>query len=74
MGGVLVKTRFPKRQGSRVSRRPLDRQAQRTSEPGAAEVLEYFVLDWREYNLPVYPIAVLSYRRVAQPSRTSRLT
>ena len=25
-------------------------------------MLEYFVLDWREFDLPVYPIAVLSHR------------
>ncbi len=28
-------------------------------------MLEYFLLDWREFDLPVYPIAVLSHRRPA---------
>jgi hypothetical protein len=26
-------------------------------------MLEYFILDWREYDLPLYPIAVLSSPR-----------
>jgi hypothetical protein len=26
-------------------------------------MLEYWLLDWREYNLPVYPIAVLSHNQ-----------
>ncbi len=28
-------------------------------------MLEYCLLDWREYNLPVYPIAVLSHNQAA---------
>ncbi len=28
----------------------------------ARRMLEYFVLDWRQFNLPVYPIAVFSHR------------
>lgn len=31
-------------------------------------MLEYFVLDWREFDLPVYPIAVLSHREIDQAS------
>ncbi len=29
----------------------------------ARRMLEYWLLDWREYDLPVYPIAVLSHKR-----------
>jgi hypothetical protein len=28
-------------------------------------MLEYWLLDWRNYDLPVYPIAVLSYKQLA---------
>jgi hypothetical protein len=31
-------------------------------------MLEYFMLDWREYDLPVYPVAVLSHRQVLAAS------
>jgi hypothetical protein len=36
----------------------------------ARRTLEYFVLDWREFDLAVYPIAVLSHR---EADRTARL-
>ena len=31
-------------------------------------MLEYFVLDWREFKLPVYPIAVLSHKEFDEAS------
>jgi len=31
-------------------------------------MLEYFILDWREFNLPVYPIAILSHKEVDRES------
>ena len=42
----------------------LEHQAQPDSDLGR-RMLEYFMLDWREYDLPVYPIAVLSHKRVS---------
>ena len=41
----------------------LEHQAQADSNLGR-RMLEYFLIDWREYQLPVYPIAVLSHKHV----------
>ena len=63
-GDLLVKTRFRgKPTGFLIH---LEHQAQHDTDL-ARRMLEYFMLDWREYDLPVYPIAVLSYRRAAAP-------
>jgi hypothetical protein len=58
-GDLLVKTRFRgKSTGFLIH---LEHQAQPDSDL-ARRMLEYWLLDWRDYGLPVYPIAVLSYR------------
>jgi hypothetical protein len=62
-GDLLVKTRFRGEEAGFLIH--LEHQAQRDSDLGR-RMLEYFMLDWREYDLPVYPIAVLSYRRVGK--------
>jgi hypothetical protein len=58
-GDLLVKTRFRgQRAGFLIH---LEHQAQR--DPSLPRrMLEYFTLDWIEYDLPVYPIAVLTGR------------
>ena len=58
-GDLLVKTRFRgERAGFLIH---LEHQAQPdTNLP--RRMLEYFTLDWIEYDLPVYPIAVLTGR------------
>ena len=61
-GDLLIKTRFRSEAAGFLIH--LEHQAQRDSDL-ARRMLEYFILDWREYDLPVYPIAVVSYRRVA---------
>jgi hypothetical protein len=68
-GDLLVKTRFRgKRAGFLIH---LEHQAQR--DPSLRRrMLEYFTLDWIEYDLPVYPIAVLTGRGTA-PVRLSPL-
>ncbi len=66
-GDLLIKTRFRgKTTGFLIH---LEHQAQRASDLNW-RMLEYFVLDRREYMLPVYPIAVLSY---ADPHRENRV-
>jgi hypothetical protein len=64
-GDLLVKTRFRGEETGFLIH--LEHQAQRDTDLGR-RMLEYFMLDWREYDLPVYPIAVLSHRRVAEPA------
>jgi len=61
-GDLLVKTRFRgERAGFLIH---LEHQAQPdTNLP--RRMLEYFTLDWIEYDLPVYPIAVLTGRGTA---------
>jgi hypothetical protein len=59
-GDLLVKTRFQgKSTGFLIH---LEHQAQPYSDL-ARRMLEYWLLDWRDYSLPVYPIAVLSHRQ-----------
>ena len=59
-GDLLVKTRFRKQPAGVLIH--LEHQAQPDSNL-ARRMLEYFLLDWQEYNMPVYPIAVLSYKQ-----------
>ncbi len=56
-GDLLVKTRFRGRPAGFLIH--LEHQAQPDADLNR-RMLEYFILDWREYDLPVYPIAVLS--------------
>jgi hypothetical protein len=57
-GDLLIKTQF---RGEAVGFLiHLEHQAQRDSDL-AMRMLEYVMLDWREYRLPVYPIAVLTH-------------
>jgi hypothetical protein len=60
-GDLLVKTRFRGEAAGFLIH--LEHQAQPDSDLGR-RMLEYFMLDWREYDLPVYPIAVLSHKPV----------
>ncbi len=57
-GDLLVKTRFRGRMAGFLIH--LEHQAQRAADL-PWRMLEYFVIDRRDYKLPVYPIAVLSY-------------
>jgi predicted transposase/invertase (TIGR01784 family) len=61
-GDLLIKTRFQGEAAGFLIH--LEHQAQHESDL-ARRMLEYFILDWREYDLPVYPIAVVSYRHVS---------
>jgi len=56
-GDLLVKTRFRGQSAGFLIH--LEHQAQPDTDL-QRRMLEYFILDWREYDLPVYPIAVLS--------------
>jgi len=56
-GDLLVKTRFRGQPAGFLIH--LEHQAQPDADL-QRRMLEYFILDWREYDLPVYPIAVLS--------------
>jgi len=58
-GDLLVKTRFQNQSAGFLIH--LEHQAQPDRNLGR-RMLEYFVLDWRECDLPVYPIAVLSHK------------
>ena len=58
-GDLLIKTQFRGEAAGFLIH--LEHQAQRDSDL-AMRMLEYFMLDWREYRLPVYPIAVLTYQ------------
>ena len=57
-GDLLIKTRFRGEAAGFLIH--LEHQAQRDADL-AMRMLEYFMLDWRAYRLPVYPIAVLTY-------------
>jgi hypothetical protein len=59
-GDLLVKTRFRGQPAGFLIH--LEHQAQPDADL-KRRMLEYFILDWREYDLPVYPIAVLSSPR-----------
>jgi len=58
-GDLLVKTRF--KGGAAGFLIHLEHQAQPDPNLGR-RMLEYFMLDWRDFDIPVYPIAVLSHR------------
>jgi hypothetical protein len=58
-GDLLVKTRFRGEKAGFLIH--LEHQAQHDRDL-ARRMLEYFILDWRHYDLPVYPIAVLSHK------------
>jgi len=58
-GDLLIKTRFRGAHAAFLIHLEHEAQAYRDL---ARRMLEYFVLDWREFNLPVYPIAVLSHK------------
>ena len=58
-GDLLIKTRFRGEDAAFLIHLEHEAQAHRDL---ARRMLEYFVLDWREFNLPVYPIAVLSHK------------
>ncbi|MGA2263283.1 MAG: DUF4351 domain-containing protein [Acidobacteriota bacterium] len=58
-GDLLVKTRFHGQTAGFLIH--LEHQAQPDCDLGR-RMLEYFMLDWRAYDLPVYPIAVLSHK------------
>jgi hypothetical protein len=60
-GDLLVKTRFRNQPAGFLIH--IEHQSQPDSNL-AQRMLEYFLLDWREYRIPVYPIAVLSYKQV----------
>jgi len=59
-GDILVKTRF--RGESAAFLIHLEHQAQPDSDL-ARRMLGYWLMDWGNFNLPVYPIAVLSHRQ-----------
>ena len=66
-GDLLVKTRF--RGDAAGFLIHLEHQAQ--PDPDLARrMLEYFMLDWRDFDIPVYPIAVLSHSEPLQISPT----
>ena len=56
-GDLLIKTRFKGEDAGFLIH--LEHQVQFDSDLGR-RMLEYFVLDWSDFKLPVYPIAVLS--------------
>jgi predicted transposase/invertase (TIGR01784 family) len=58
-GDLLIKTRFREQPAGFLIH--LEHQAQKDSNL-ARRMLEYFLLDWQEYNMPVYPIAVVSHK------------
>ena len=60
-GDLLIKTRFREEDACFLIHLEHEAQAHRDL---ARRMLEYFVLDWREFNLPIYPIAVLSHRQI----------
>jgi hypothetical protein len=59
-GDLLVKTRFREQPAGFLIH--IEHQAQPDSNL-ARRMLEYFLLDWQEYKIPVYPIAVLSHKQ-----------
>jgi predicted transposase YdaD len=62
-GDLLIKTRFRGEAAAFLIH--LEHQAQ--PDPGLGRrMLEYFMLDWRDFELPVYPIAVLSHKEPPQ--------
>ena len=71
-GDLLIKTRFRGEDAAFLIHLEHEGQAHRDL---ARRMLEYFILDWRDYGLPVYPIAVLSHRKLDPGSmRPLRMT
>ena len=68
-GDLLIKTRFRGKNAGFLIH--LEHQAQPDRDL-ARRMLEYFILDWRDFNLPVYPIAVLTHSG-RSPCRTAPL-
>ena len=62
-GDLLVKTHFREQPAGFLIH--IEHQAQPDSNL-ARRMLEYFLLDWQEYKIPVYPIAVLSHKQAAK--------
>jgi hypothetical protein len=61
-GDLLIKTRFQGQAAGFLIH--LEHQAQPDMDL-RRRMLEYFMLDWRAFDLPVYPIAVLSHKEAA---------
>jgi len=57
-GDLLIKTRFRGEAAAFLIHLEHEAQARRDF---AKRMLEYLALDWRDFGLPVYPIAVLSH-------------
>jgi hypothetical protein len=57
-GDLLIKTKFRGEDAAFLIH--LEHEAQARSDL-ALRMLEYFLLDWRDFDLPVYPVAVLSH-------------
>jgi hypothetical protein len=71
-GDLLIKTRFRGQDAAFLIHLEHEAQAYRDL---ARRMLEYFVLDWRDFDLPVYPIAVLSHRELdTQSASPLRMT
>jgi hypothetical protein len=71
-GDLLIKTRFRGENAAFLIHLEHEAQAHRDL---ARRMLEYFILDWRDFDLPVYPIAVLSHREFTpQTSPPLRMT
>ncbi len=64
-GDLLIKTRLRDKHAAFLIHLEHEAQPHRDL---ARRMLEYFVLDWRQFNLPVYPIAVLSHTELDQAS------
>jgi len=62
-GDLLIKTRFRGEAAAFLIH--LEHQAQPDPDLGR-RMLEYFTLDWRDFELPVYPIVVLSHKEQTQ--------
>jgi len=64
-GDLIIKTKFRGEDAAFLIH--LEHEAQ-AHQDLARRMLEYFILDWRDFDLPVYPIAVLSHREFAPQS------
>jgi len=65
-GDLLIKTRFRGKAAAFLIH--LEHQAQ--PDPGLGRrMLEYFMLDWRDFELPVYPIAKLAETPIGQEDK-----
>jgi len=64
-GDLLAKTRFRGEVAAFLIHLEHEAQPHRDL---PRRMLEYFILDWREFNVPVYPIAILSHKEVDRES------